>query len=95
MWFAEGRGEGAGGHLVATLVAAWPFPPGKPTLFPAAGDQKSFPVRDFRHNLEALKKSVVGGLAGAALARWLLLLKETVGFFSACSEFRGPLLWHK
>lgn len=64
-------------------------------LFPGAGDQKSFPVHDFRHNPEAMKKLVVVGLAGAALVRWLLLLKETAGFFSACSEFCGPLLRHK
>ena len=38
-------------------------------LLPGAGDQESLPVHDFRHNLEAMKKSVVGGLAGAALIR--------------------------
>lgn len=64
-------------------------------FFPRAGDQKSFPMCDFGHNLEAVKKSVVGGLAGGALVRWLLLLKETVGFFSVCSEFCGPLLRQK
>lgn len=64
-------------------------------LFAGAGGQKSFPLPDLRHNLEAMKKSVVGGLAGAALVGWLLLLKETVAFFSACSEFCGPLLRHK
>lgn len=51
-------------------------------LFPCVGEQMSSPVCDLKYNLEACENIIGGGLAGTALVRWLLLLKESAGFYS-------------
>lgn len=56
-------------------------------LFPCIGEQMASPVHDFRYNLEACENISGGGLAGTALVRWLLLLKETAGFILCFLSF--------
>lgn len=82
MWLVESRGERAGGpgqwFGSSLAFSSWEA---LLNLLPCAGDQNSVPVCDSRHMTWARKKpKVLGGLACAALARWLLLLKETAGF---------------
>lgn len=97
MWLVESRGEGAGGagQWFGSRVAfsSWEA---ILNLSPYAGGQKSVPVCDSRRMTWARKKPpVLGGLAGAALVRWLLLLEEIAGFFSVCSGLCVLLFWHK
>lgn len=44
-------------------------------LCPGSGHWESLPVHDFRHNLEAMKKSVVGGMGGCCLC-WMVITAQ-------------------